>query len=197
MPESVRKQVRDVISDPTVFGRGPVEAFSGQLTVYSWLLDHPDRGMNAWRRLGAQCSQIKEVGKQRFSWTDGNGSEVHWQVVHETPTARIWYAEGSVRPGPLLSTYRIQAVVNMRFGTHLDSLQRTIICHQAEVFFKIDSRAAAFLAHLMGGSAPKLAEQFMAQVEIFFSGITWYLDQHPERGDRLLANAAITNSTER
>ena len=45
--------------------------------------------------------------------------------------------------------------------------------------------------------APRLAEQFLGQIEVFFSGITWYLEQHPERSDRLLADAGPPSSKSR
>jgi hypothetical protein len=183
-----------VIADPTLFGQGPSEAFAGQPAVYFWLLDHPDRGMRAWRRLGAQCSEIRDQGDNRFSWTDGQGSEVHWVTVYETRTSRIWYAEGHVRPAGLLPAIHIQAVLDLKHGTRVDSLKRTVISHQAEIFLKIDSKAAVLVTRLLGSSAPRLAEQFLGQVEIFFSGITWYLEQHPERSDRLFAEAAVPGS---
>src|SRR6202162_3463538 len=82
IPQAFRNQVRDVIGAPTLFGRGPAEAFAGQPDVYSWLLDHPDRGVMAWRRLGAQCSDVKSIGNGCFGWTDGKGSEIHWNTVY-------------------------------------------------------------------------------------------------------------------
>jgi hypothetical protein len=91
-----------------------------------------------------------------------------------------------VRPG-LLPAVGVQAVLYLRHGTRIDNLNRTVISQQAEIFLKIDNKAAVMLTRILGPSAPRLAEQFLGQIEIFFSGITWYLDQHPERADRLFA----------
>src|SRR6266436_5395943 len=53
--ENIRDHVRRILEEPTLYGRGPAEAFTGQADFYNWLLDHPDRGVHAWRRLGASC----------------------------------------------------------------------------------------------------------------------------------------------
>jgi hypothetical protein len=189
VPEPFREKVRETLTDATLFGQGPVESFAGQPPVYDWLLDHPDRAMRAWRRLGAKCSEIRDQGNNKFTWTDGQGSEVHWSTVYQSRASRIWYAEGNVRAAGLLPPIGVQAVLYLRHGTRLDNLNRTVISQQAEVFLKTDSKAAVLLTRLLGASAPRLAEQLLGQIEVFFSGITWYLEQHPERADRLLADA--------
>src|SRR5438132_12136881 len=90
VPESLRPRVRQVIERPTLFSHGPAEAFSGWPALYDWLLDHPDRAVIAWRRLGATCTEITDCGAGRFVWKDGQGSEINWQTIHNTPALRIW-----------------------------------------------------------------------------------------------------------
>src|SRR5260370_1769123 len=50
--------VRRVMANPTVRAQGPREVFRGKTAVYEWLLDHPDQGVQMWRRLGAKCMDI-------------------------------------------------------------------------------------------------------------------------------------------
>ncbi len=187
MPGGLRERVRQVVEQPTLFARGPTEAFAGRPDLYHWLLDHPDRGVLAWRRLGAKCSTINDRRGGRFNWTDEKGSEVHWETVYQGPSLRIWYAEGKLRPALLLPPLPIQIVFLLRYGDQPDEPGRTLIYHQADVFFQTDSRTAALMAKMLGPSAPRLAEQGIGQVELFFSGLIWYFDQHPERAAKLLA----------
>ena len=187
VPEDLRDRVRQVIERPTLFSPGPAEAFAGRPAVYRWLLDHPDRAVLAWRRLGATCTDITERGAGCFVWKDGQGSEINWQTVHDSPSLRIWYAEGQMCPGLLLPAVPVKAVLLLRHGDRPDGPGRTLIFHQADVFLQTDSKTAALLAQLLGPSAPRLAEQGLGQVEVFFSGLVWYLDQHPDRAERLLA----------
>jgi hypothetical protein len=39
----------------------------------------------------------------------------------------------------------------------------------------------------MGTSTTKAAEQGLTQLQLFFSALSWYLDQHPERAQRIMA----------
>ena len=186
VPEALRPRVRQVIERPTLFSHGPAEAFTGRPALYHWLLDHPDRAVVAWRKLGATCTEITDRGSGRFLWKDGQGSEISWQTIHDASSLRIWYAEGQMRPGLLLPCVRVRAVLLLRHGDRPEGPDRMLIFHQADVFLQTDSKAATLLTQLLGSSAPCLAEQGLSQVEMFFSALVWYLGQHPERTERLL-----------
>ena len=77
----------------------------------------------------------------------------------------------------------------MLFRSHSESKNAdgaTVIQHRSELFVLTDSKTAAAFTKLMGQSAPKLAEQGLGQLQIFFSGLSWYLDRHPDQADALL-----------
>jgi hypothetical protein len=189
LPDTLRARIRPVIERPTLFSHGPAEAFAGRPALYRWLLDHPDRAIVAWRKLGATCTEITGCGAGQFIWKDGQGSEINWQTIHDSPSLRIWYAEGHMRPGVLLPAVPVKAVLLLRHGHRPDGPSRMLIFHQADVFLQTDSKTAALLAQMVGASAPCLAEQGLGQVEMFFSALVWYLGQHPERMERLLATS--------
>src|SRR5947208_11389014 len=130
VPEALRTRVRQVIEQPTLFGHGPAEAFIGRPALYSWLLDHPDRAVVAWRRLGATCTEINDCGGGRFVWKDGQGSQINWQTIHDAASLRIWYAEGQMRPGLLLPAVPVKAVLLLRHGNRPDGPGRMLIFHQ-------------------------------------------------------------------
>src|SRR5438309_877938 len=70
IPAPARDRIRQLMERPTLSARGPLEMFRGRMELYQWLLDHPDRGVVAWRRLGQKCSEIYDRGQGRFGWTD-------------------------------------------------------------------------------------------------------------------------------
>lgn len=181
LPAKVRDGVRLVLERPTLAVAGPTEVFRGCPDLYHWLLDHPDQAVTLWRRLGAQCVEITDRGAGQFSWTDGHGSEIQWEAVHCGVHQRIWYAEGKARPGALLPPVPVRAVVVMHFGDECDRAGRPILYQQADLFIQTDSKAVVLVARMMGQSAPRLAEQGVAQLEMFFSALVWYFDRHPER----------------
>jgi hypothetical protein len=186
----VRERVRKVVQQPAFSTRGPIEEFTCQPATYHWLMDHPDRAVIAWRRLGAQCTDITDRGNGQCGWTDGAGSDIHWDTVYCGPKLRIWYAEGKVCPGLLLPTLPVQAVVVMRYSEGPEKTERVALRQQAELFMYTDSKAARMVTRLLGESAPRLGEQYVAQLEMFYSALSVYLDRHPEQARRLLAPAA-------
>jgi hypothetical protein len=187
LPDQLRERVRQVLDEPTLFAHGPAEAFSGKPDFYTWLLDHPDRGVVAWRRLGARCQPVTPRGDGTFAWSDSHGSEIRWQTAYSNETLRVWYAHGKVRPGLLLPPVPVQIVVVLRHGKRADGAEQFLLFHQADVFLQTDSKTAAVTTKMLGGSGPRIAEQCLAQLETFFSGLVWYIDHHPERAELLLA----------
>jgi hypothetical protein len=192
----IRDGVRRVLEQPTLFAHGPAEVFRASSSLYRWLLDHPDRAVEMWHRLGARCLAITERSPGRFGWTDGQGTDISWQTVLSTPGLQVWYAEGTATPGPVLPPFPLRAVVILRYAetSSLSPLLpeaktrgRTLMFHQADVFVQTDSQTAALITKLLGASAPKLAGQCIGQMEMFFSALAWYVDRHPERAETLLS----------
>ncbi len=189
MPAAVREQVKQVADHPTLYSRGPTETFPCDPAVYHWLLDHPDRAVTAWRKIGAQCVDITDRGGGRFGWTDGHDSDVHWDTVYKSDGLRIWHAEGKVKGGPLVPTIPFEAVVVLSHVTGKDEKGRTVVRHQADLILHTDSKSALVATRVLGPTAPKLAEQYVAQMEMFFSALPWYIQRHPERAEELLSAA--------
>jgi hypothetical protein len=185
LPASVRDTVQRIINHPTLSARAPAEDFVGVPALYEWLLDHPDRAAQAWHRLGSPCLDITDRGSGWFGWTDQQGSDLSWETIYRSPQLRIWYADGKARAGALVPALSVRAVVILHHGSYQDPAGKSRICQQADLYFQTDSRTASLVTRLMGPAAPRLAEQCVTQMQIFFSALTRYLDRHPERADAL------------
>jgi hypothetical protein len=185
---AVRERVRQVLDKPTLATQGPSEVFVCRPELYHWFLEHPDRASLAWRRLGAQCVEITDRGGGRFGWSDGQGSDVRWDTVYHGPRMRVWYAEGRVRPGPLLPFVPVRAVVVVNHTCEQANDECQEVRHRVDLYLLADGKGAALATRLLGASGPRMAEQYVAQMEMFFSGLSWYLHRHPEKADLLLAD---------
>jgi hypothetical protein len=187
MPAPTRDALWKVMKDPTVTAVCPAREFVAHSDTYQWLLDHPDRTAAAWRKLGVPAVEIKTLKDGRFFWKDPDGSELVWQSVANGPGGRVWYAEGRVKPGPLLPTIPVTAVAVL---THAEKARPTgdsVIKHQVEVFLHTDSWAAALVTRLIGDGAPKMAQEGSEQLLMFFSGIARYAHDKPEKALGLFA----------
>jgi hypothetical protein len=189
LPYTVREQVQQTMEKPTFHARGPMESFICNPLHYHWFLEHPDRAVVVWRRLGAKCIDIQDRGNGRFGWSDTLGSDVTWTTVYLDGHMRVWYAEGKVRPGTLLPFLPVRAVVVLRFAEAVDQTGQSFMRHQAELSLHTDSKTAAVVAKLIGASAPRLGEQYVAQLEMFYSALSWYFGQHPRQVEALLSTA--------
>src|SRR5206468_471677 len=112
--------------------------------------------------------------------------DVAWHTVYRTDGLRVWYAEGKVRPGPVLPMFPVKALVVLRHVETKGKDGGKVIQHQTDLFVQTDSKAAAAVTKVMGQTAPKLAEQGLGQLQLFFSGLSWYLEQHPDQAEALL-----------
>ena len=181
-----RAAVRRVLEHPILAGRGPAETFYCHPEQYAWFLDHPDRAVIAWRRLGAKCVSINPRGDGKFGWADEYGSEVTWETVYKGAGLRVWFAEGKVRPGSLLPLVPVKAVVVLRYGDSHSADGPVVMHQQCDLFVHTDSKTAAMMTRMLGPAASRVAEHGLGQLQLFFSGISWYLDRHPDQAEVLL-----------
>jgi hypothetical protein len=192
----LREKVRGVLDKPTVSARGLSETFNTRPEVYRWLLEHPDVAVKMWRQLGAKVADIDDRGGGKYVWTDGQGSEVHWQIVLRAPGKHLWYAEGKVKATLLLPAHDFRAVALMEYTEGVDTRDLPAVRHQVHFVLRCDSRAVTLVARLLGNSVPRLAEQYLGQLQMFYGGLAWYLYQDEERAKKLFGEAGLPAPTQ-
>jgi hypothetical protein len=185
IPAGVRDKVRAVAEQPTLVTHGPTEAFACQPVVYHWLLDHPDQTVRLWHMLGAKVTDIQKVDEANFCYRDAQGTKVTWGTALDNGRQRIWYAEGSVKPGLLLPVVQVQAVLVLTYAEGTDGKGKPAIRHQMDLLIKTDSAALALATRLLGASGPRMAETYVGQIETFFAAMAWYIDQHTDRAEAM------------
>ena len=181
-----RDLARQVLEKPAFTAKGLSESFFCRPEHYQFFLDHPDRAVTAWRRLGAKCVTISSRGDQQFGWCDDQGSEVTWETIHRGPELHIWYAEGKVRPGLVMPLVPVKALLVMRHKELRSSDGATLVQQQAELYVQTESKTAALLTRMLGPASARIAEQGMGQIQLFFSGLSRYLEGHPDQVETLL-----------
>ncbi|MCI0683245.1 MAG: hypothetical protein L0Y71_14175 [Gemmataceae bacterium] len=186
LDERQRQLAKQVLDKAAFTAKGPSESFYCKPEHYQFFLDHPHKAVAAWRKLGAKCVTITSKADQRFGWSDEHGSEMTWETIHRGVELHIWYAEGKVRPGPVLPLVPIKALVVMRHKERRSDDGATLVQHRADLFVQTDSKTAAMLTRMLGPASQRIAEQGMGQLQLFFSGLSWYLDRHPDKAEMLL-----------
>lgn len=187
LPAPVQSKAHALLEHPTLRIQGPVEVFNCQPEQYFWLLDNPHLCVRLWRSLGAKVTDIQSLGGGQFAWTDNQGSQINWSTVLRTAEHRVWLAEGHVKPGMLLPAVNVRALMAIHHTEGTDRENQPAIRHHVELVLQTDNAAVALAARLLGASAPHLAQQYIAQIEIFYGAMAWYLDHHPRHAIQLLS----------
>jgi hypothetical protein len=191
MPLDVRDKVRSILEAPTLVAKAPAESFQAAPDVYQWLLANPIIAIKLWRLLGAKVSDISEVVPGKYVWRDGQGSEVFWHVVHHSEGVQVWFIEGKAKPAGFLVPAGFRALATLRYNVTPEGEGQPSIRHQVQFHLRCDGKAVALAAKLMGGSAPRLAEQYLTQLQVFHGGMAWYLCQDKERARRMLTKIGL------
>ena len=191
MSPELAGKVASVLERPTLSARAAPETFNTRHAVYRFLLDHPDQAVRLWRKVGARVSDIDDQGGGHYIWQDGQGSAVRWQIALRGGGLHLWYAEGKVKPGLLLPAQSFRAVAMLKYVEGIDTKGLPAVRHQVHFILRCDSGAIALAARLMGASAPRLAEQYLGQLQAFYGGMAWYLYQDEARGRELFRKAGL------
>lgn len=186
----LRTRVDSVLKHGQLYTRGPTECFPCQPAVYRWLLDHPHWGLHAWRALGATRLRLEQQPDGSFIGSDAQGGELRWQTIVREPGRRAWYAEGSGRLAPLLPAVSVRAVVLLKFQEVQGEDGRVGIRQRTEIIALYDGKAADLASKLLGISPEAAGKKASEQVGLFFSGMAWYLTEHPEWGLSVLKPSA-------
>lgn len=181
----LRDKVQSVLDRPALTSRGLAETFQAEGHVYRWLLDHPDMTVKLWKQLGAKVTDITQRPDGLYVWQDENGSEVTWQSAHRAAGMHLWYAEGKVKAGALLPMTNFRAVMVMSIQEGKDTTGKDAVRHQVHFLLRCDSKAVTLAAKILGASAPRMAEQYLGQLQMFYGGMAWYLGQDAERAKRM------------
>jgi hypothetical protein len=189
LPEAVREPVRQVLTRPTITAQAAPEEFAARPELYAWLLDHPDRASLAWQRMGVPAVMITAQGENRWSWSDGEGSELTWQTVWRSAEGRIWYAEGHAKPGAMLPVIPVRAVAILRHSRDGEETNPAHIRQQVDIYLQTDSRAAGLVARLLGPAGPRMADQGAGQLLLFFSLLCRHFERNPDQVEQLLGPA--------
>jgi hypothetical protein len=189
---AMRERVAHVLERPAFTSKGPSETFQAEGHVYRWLLEHPDMAVKLWKQIGAKVSEIHDRGDGVFVWRDENQGEVNWHTAIRAPGLHVWYAEGKIKPAALIPMTSFRAVAIMTYHEGKDTKGKDAIRHQVHFLLRCDSRAVSLAMKLMGASAPRMAEQYLGQLQMFYGGMAWYLGQDAERAKTMYKKAGLS-----
>ncbi|MFO0876144.1 MAG: hypothetical protein U0840_02135 [Gemmataceae bacterium] len=185
VPPGLQERVQSVLNSPAMTSKAQPEAFQCDSNVYRWLLDHPDLAVKLWKQVGARVQDIKERGDGVYIWKDEHGSEINWHSALKATGLHMWYAEGKVKPNALLPLTSFRALAILVYREGKDVSGKPAVEHQVHFLLRCDSKTVSLAARLLGASMPRMAEQYLGQLQMFYGGMAWYLCQDEQRCRKL------------
>ncbi len=187
LDEPLRGKVARLLRQPAIYSRSQARAFPARPFVYQWLLDNPHLAARAWQGLGAKCATIEKKSEGVFTGADPAGGSVRWQRLCEQPGWRAWYAEGTGRPTPFTPAVSMRALVMLNYQEVRGGDGRVGIRHQIEVLSQFEGKTTGLLAKLSSVAFDQSARKTLEQVDLFFSGMAWYLSTNAGSARKLLS----------
>ena len=116
LDEPVRTKIRNIVNNPTIYRRMPIEVVPCDPELYVFLVRYPEIVVNMWQLMGVTKVNISRTGPYAYDTLDGAGTVSKVQLVYGTDEKHLFLAEGHYE-GPLLPrrvTGRCAAIVARR-----------------------------------------------------------------------------------
>lgn len=136
--EPLRKQIKQIVLQPTIYRRLPVEVIPCDPELYLFLVRYPEVVVNMWQLMGVTEAEIKRTGPYVYEARDGAGTISKVQLVYGRRDQHIFLAEGYY-DGPLLPR-RVtgRCVLLLTSAYSKDKQDRPYVSNRLDVFLQLD-----------------------------------------------------------
>ncbi|GAA4440356.1 hypothetical protein [Bremerella cremea] len=167
-----QNRVADVVKDPSIFRRLPVQVINCDPELYSFLVSYPEVVVNIWELMGITTVEVQRLSPTTFHANDGAGTVSKVDIIYADGQTNVFFAQGYYE-GPLAPT-RIVAncVLILRSGYTKAAEGKSFVSNRLDVFVKFESRGADFLAKTLHPLIGKTADYNFAETSSFIGKIS-------------------------
>ncbi len=157
LDEPIRTKIRNIVSNPTIYRRMPIEVVPCDPELYVFLVRYPEIVVNMWQLMGVTKVNISRTGPYAYDAQDGAGTVSKVQFVYGTDEKHLFLAEGHYE-GPLLPR-RVtgRCALLMQAGYSRDAAAVNYVSNRLDAFVQLDNVGAELVAKtlhpLMGKTA--------------------------------------------
>lgn len=146
LQEPYRSKIHEIVVQPTIYRRMPVEVVPCDPELYLFLVRYPEVVVSMWQLMGVTKVVLQRTGDYVYDAQDGAGTVSQVELIYGTREKHLFLAEGYYE-GPLLQR-RIngRCVLLLSSGYSHDRDQRQLVSSQLDVFMQLDNVGAEFVA---------------------------------------------------
>jgi len=156
IPSVERARVTEVAQDADVATRVDATPFVARLTIFEYLLDHPEFATHVTRTLRLARYRVWPTS-QGLYLDDGWGATGHFWVVYAGNGTRLMRARGEFKQ-TLLPTIHGEAVTMIEYEATADTDGKSVIRTTVSGYVKLDSRFLANAMKIASGAAQRKAD---------------------------------------
>jgi len=164
--------VSEVVNDPSIFRRLPVQVFDCDPELYSFLINYPEIVVNIWKVMGITNVHLKRLGPNSFHADDGAGTVTTVRVLFANRGTNVFFADGYY-DGPMAPRkIGAQCVLLLRSGFTRTEGGQSFVSNRLDVFVRFENTAADLLARTLHPLIGKTADFNFAESTKFLAKIS-------------------------
>lgn len=168
----VQRKLLDVMDNPSIYRRLPIQAIECDPDMYVFLVRHPEIVVNMWQMMGVTNVKLKRAAPYSLDADDGAGTISKMELVYGTPTLHVLYGDGYYE-GPLLKN-RIngRCILLLSSGNAPGESGRNVVTSRLDVFVRIDNIGADLVAKTLQPLVGRTADVNFAESNRFLGEIS-------------------------
>jgi hypothetical protein len=180
-----RRQVSEVLSDPSLFRRLPTSVVDCQPEMFTFLAQNPEVLTEIWRELGVSRVELTRTGENSFDLRDNAGTKGNVYIVEQTCDAAaqnrvVMYSEGSYDGKPFSKPVGARCVFLLRSGSIRETNGRQYVAARLDAFVKIDRATVEVMAQVAHPFVGKTADRNFADTLTFVSNLSYTAERRPD-----------------
>jgi hypothetical protein len=180
-----RRQVSEVLSDPSLFRRLPTNVVDCQPELFTYFAQNPEVLTAIWRQLGVSRVELVRTGDHTFDLRDFAGTTGKLWVVEQTCDAAaqnriVMYAEGAYDGKPFSKPVGARCVFLLRSGSVRETNGRSYVAARLDSFVKLDRATVEIMAQVAHPFVGKTADRNFADTLSFVSNFSYTAEKRPQ-----------------
>jgi len=193
----VKSRVSEIIHDPSIFRRLPVQVVNCDPELYSFLISYPEIVVSIWKLMGISNVVVRRLSPSAFHANDGAGTVSTVNVLLADNSTKLFlaegYYEGSLAPGRILAN----CVLLLKSGFTKSKSGETFVSNRLDVFVRFENKGADFLARTLHPLIGKTADYNFAESTAFLGKISHNAENNLAGMQRLVNKLSHVDPTVR
>jgi hypothetical protein len=186
LSREMRPRVQNVVNNPSIFRRLPIERIDCDPDLYLFLVRNPEVVVNIWQIMGITGMTLDRIGPDRFRASDGQGTTGVAEFVYHTPELQVIYADG-IYDGPMAPVkLRGQCVLVLKMNYNRQANGHAAVTSRLDAFLHLDNIGVEWIARTLQPLVGKTADRNFGEASSFLMTLSHTAETNPAGVARLI-----------